>query len=149
MIMNKHPSAPWRKAKAPKKHIKLNDTAYKSNPEFRNETLPIHSRRLDIMSTLSSTQVIIVQGDTGCGKTTQIPQFILQDYPEARIAVTQPRRLAAVGVARRVAKELNSSIGSIVGYHIRGEKHYNSNSKIVFMTTGMFIQELVGSNKLE
>lgn len=147
--MNKHPVAAWRKSKVPEKRRKLNDTAYKSNPEFMNENLPIHSRKLDIMNTLASTQVLIVQGDTGCGKTTQLPQFILQAYPESRIAVTQPRRLAAVGVARRVAKELNTSIGNVVGYHIRGEKSYSGYSKIVFMTTGMFIQELVGASKID
>ena len=147
--MNNSTAASWRKSKAPQKRRKLNDTAIQINPEFFNENLPIHSRRLDIMSTLASTQVLIIQGDTGCGKTTQIPKFILQDYPEARIAVTQPRRLAAVGVARRVAKELNTTIGNLVGYHIRGERTYGSSAKIVFMTTGMFIQELVGANELQ
>lgn len=138
----------WRQAKTPIKRPKLNDTAYQSNPDFCNENLPIHSRRIDIMSTLASTQVLIVQGDTGCGKTTQIPQFILKDYPDARIIVTQPRRIAAVGVARRVAQETNTSLGKLIGYHIRGEKNYSPESKIVFMTTGMFIQELVGEKKL-
>lgn len=147
--MNSSIKPAWRKAKSPLKRRKLNDHAYRSNPSFENESLPIHSRRLDIMTTLASTQVLIVQGDTGCGKTTQLPKFILSDYPNARIAVTQPRRIAAVGVARRVARELNTSIGDLVGYHIRGEKSYKPNTQIVFMTTGMFIQELVGNNTLD
>lgn len=146
--MNRPPIPTWRKAKAPLKKRKLNDSAYKANPDFCNENLPIHSRRLDIMATLASAQVLIVQGDTGCGKTTQLPQFIYRDYPDSRIAVTQPRRLAAVGVARRVAREMGTSLGTEVGYHIRGEKNYRDSSRIIFMTTGMFIQELVGCSKL-
>lgn len=147
--MNKSNRPSWRKPAEPLKRRRLNDAAFRLNPTFENESLPIHTRRVDIMTTLSLTQVLIVQGDTGCGKTTQIPKFILTDYPSSRIVVTQPRRIAAVGVARRVAKELNSSIGDIVGYHIKGEKNYKESSKIVFMTTGMFIQELVGSPKLD
>jgi HrpA-like RNA helicase len=99
------------------------------------------------MSTLAVSQVLIVQGDTGCGKTTQIPQFILQEFPTSRVVVTQPRRLAAIGVAKRVSEELGCSLGDVVGYHIKGEKLYGDSSRVVFMTTGMFIQELVGSSE--
>ena len=147
--MNNSTTASWRKTKPPIKRRKLNDSEYQSNTEFRNVTLPIHSRKENIMQTLRVSQVLIIQGDTGCGKTTQIPQFILEEDERARIVVTQPRRLAAVGVARRVAKEMNTSLGTDIGYHIRGEKTYGQNSRIVFMTTGMFIQELVGAKTLQ
>lgn len=147
MIRHQQSNAPWRRTQ-PSKPRKLNDTAFRQDKEFVHPELPIHSRRLDIMKTLAAVQVMIVQGETGCGKTTQLPQFILQEYPNCRLAVTQPRRLAAVGVARRVCKELGCQIGSTVGYHIRGEKRYSQSTKIVFMTTGMFIQELVGTKEL-
>lgn len=68
-------------------------------------------------------KVILISGETGCGKTTQLPQFILEDayrhHKECRIFCTQPRRLSAVAVAERVATERGEPIGQTVGYQIR------------------------------
>ena len=117
--------------------------------EEHKRALPIHDRRGEIIRSVLTSQVVIVQGDTGCGKTTQVPQFLIQTGTAQRIAVAQPRRIAAVGVATQVARELNSKLGDIVGYHIKGESVYSKDSKIVFMTTGMLIQELVGSQEIK
>jgi ATP-dependent RNA helicase DHX57 len=140
-------SSRYRDQPVPVKKRKLNDEQWRATQSIPRTSLPIHSRRSDIMSTLAVSQVLIVQGDTGCGKTTQIPQFILQEFPTSRVVVTQPRRLAAIGVAKRVSEEMGCSLGDVVGYHIKGEKLYGDSSRVVFMTTGMFIQELVGSSE--
>lgn len=71
---------------------------------------------------IEAYKVIIVKGATGCGKTTRIPQFILDECREKRepcnIVVTQPRRLAAISVAKRVCEERNWQVGTIVGYQV-------------------------------
>mmetsp|Transcript_6473 Transcript_6473/g.11308 ORF Transcript_6473/g.11308 Transcript_6473/m.11308 type:complete len:1299 (+) Transcript_6473:2091-5987(+) len=113
------------------------------------EQLPIFEHKTAILEALESSRVIIVQGETGCGKSTQVPKYILQCSRANKIVVTQPRRLAAVGVAKRVADELHSEIGGIVGYHIRGERKVSPETQVTFMTTGMLIQELTGQKLKE
>lgn len=108
------------------------------------EQLPIFEHKLAILESLETSRVIIIQGETGCGKSTQVPKYILQSSRSNKLVVTQPRRLAAVGVAKRVADELHSEIGGVVGYHIRGERKVSSETQVTFMTTGMLIQELTG-----
>jgi HrpA-like RNA helicase len=108
------------------------------------ERLPIYAHKNEILEALEGSRVIIVQGETGCGKSTQVPKYILQSSRSNKLVVTQPRRLAAVGVAKRVADELRCEIGGLVGYHIRGERKVTSETQVVFMTTGMLIQELTG-----
>jgi pre-mRNA-splicing factor ATP-dependent RNA helicase DHX15/PRP43 len=75
------------------------------------EKLPAFASRLEFLSKLHEHQGVVVTGETGCGKTTQIPQFILECNPDLKIVVCQPRRLAAVGVATRVAEEMDTRIG--------------------------------------
>lgn len=84
--------------------------------------LPIHSYRDKILKILDSHSVIVLQGATGCGKTTQVPQFLL-DQAYARkercnIVVTQPRRIAAISNAERVANERNWPLKTVVGYQV-------------------------------
>lgn len=62
--------------------------------------------------------VVVISGKTGCGKSTQVPQFILKKHPSARIAICQPRRVAATSLAVRVSEEMGCKLGSKVGYHI-------------------------------
>lgn len=94
----------------------------------KRTTLPAFDMRQDILSTIESNQVILISGETGCGKTTQICQFILDDYIEkkqgsiCKIICTQPRRISAIAVAERVAEERNEKLGDSVGYQIRLEK---------------------------
>lgn len=75
---------------------------------------------------LQTNEVLIIQGHTGCGKTTQVPQFILDDYRSrnqlCNIVVTQPRRIAAISVAHRVCEERNWGIGTVCGYQVRKRK---------------------------
>lgn len=90
--------------------------------------LPAMKQREDILKAIQDNQVILVVGSTGCGKTTQVPQILLDEFvrqgrgAECRIVCTQPRRISAISVAERVAYERDESLGSSVGYQIRLEK---------------------------
>lgn len=87
--------------------------------------LPIWNMQDEIIELINNNQVVIISGDTGCGKTTQVPQFILEHCRMAekccRIITTEPRRLAVLSVADRVSKERGEAIGNIVGYQIKLE----------------------------
>ena len=89
--------------------------------EFRYPDLPIARRRKEIAEALRRHQVIVVVGETGSGKTTQLPKIALEVAGNRRgmLGCTQPRRLAAVAVARRIAEEADSEIGDFVGYQVR------------------------------
>ena len=82
-------------------------------------------RRQQILDNVNSSQVVLISGETGCGKTTQVPQYILdeswQQGRACRVLCTQPRRISAVSVADRVATERGESPGDTVGYTIRLE----------------------------
>ena len=89
------------------------------------EELPITAFRKEILDALSKNNVIIVCGETGSGKTTQLPKMAMElgcGQDGRKIACTQPRRVAATAVAERVAKELKTNIGEIVGYQHRFDK---------------------------
>jgi hypothetical protein len=89
-----------------------------SNSEFVNfrRQLPAFSKRQEIIDLIRNHQVVVISGDTGCGKTTQVPQYILEDYlvrkegSRCKIVVTQPRRISAIGVATRVAEERGENL---------------------------------------
>lgn len=113
------------------------------------EKLPVFSMRSQIMQAINDNPVIIIRGNTGCGKTTQVCQFILDDYiaseqgAYASIVVTQPRRISAVSVADRVAVERCEQLGQSVGYSVRFEsclpRPYGS---VMFCTVGVLLRKL-------
>ena len=88
----------------------------------QRQTLAINSKRAEILELLKSENCIIVKGFSECGKTTQVPQFILDDLRQnnvsCNIVVTQPRRIAAIRVAKRVCEERNLALGTVVGYQV-------------------------------
>ena len=94
----------------------------------KRKKLPAHELKNEILKVLEENQVLVISGETGCGKTTQVPQFILDDFLEkqkgsgCRILCTQPRRISAISVAQRVADERAENLGQSVGYHIRMER---------------------------
>lgn len=125
-----------------------NDNDLRKMLDFR-QTLPVFERRNDIMELINDRPVIIIRGNTGCGKTTQIAQFILEDYINSgqgaycNIAVTQPRRISAISVSERIASERSEPIGETVGYSVRFEtvlpRPFGS---ILFCTIGVLLRKL-------
>lgn len=82
---------------------------------------------------------------TGCGKTTQVPQFILDDPemgPTCRIIVTQPRRLSAISVAERISAEREEKLGTSIGYNIRFEAEMSESTQVLFVTPGVLLRKL-------
>jgi HrpA-like RNA helicase len=109
-------------------------------------SLPIAVMREDIVETIMRQQVTVVSGETGCGKSTQIPQYILERDPNARIICTQPRRIAAINLAYRVQDEMLQKTGTkeqLVGHHIRGQMACSESTRILYVTTGIFLSRLV------
>ncbi len=107
------------------------------------EELPVSERRDEILDAIKHNQVVIVAGETGSGKTTQLPKICLEAGRgiAGMIGHTQPRRLAARSVAARIAEELNSPIGHAVGYKVRFSDHTRPESYIKLMTDGILLAE--------
>lgn len=122
---------------------------YKSMAAMR-ASLPAMASKDAILSLLEKNRLVIIAGETGCGKTTQCPQFVLDDFIErgqgslCNIIVTQPRRLSAMGVASRVAAERLEELDGQgrVGYTIRGEKKAGRRTRLLFSTTGVLLRRL-------
>ncbi len=106
--------------------------------------LPITGRRQEILDTIRSHQVVVIAGETGSGKSTQIPKFCLElgRGVEAMIGHTQPRRLAARSIAARVAEEVGTSIGELVGYTVRFTDEVGARTLVKTMTDGILLAEL-------
>ena len=117
--------------------------------------LPIHSMRKKIIQTVFNNDCCIFLGETGCGKTTQIPRFLYEARERKLknminkksqrhrnlICCTQPRRVAAISVAERVASEINQKCGELVGYSVRFDEAISRRTKIKYMTDGMLLRE--------
>lgn len=119
-------------------------------PEFPEE-LPVSERREDIANAIDNHQVVIIAGETGSGKTTQLPKICLSlgRGVKGMIGCTQPRRIAARTIAMRVASELKSQLGHAVGYKVRFGDRISPDSYIKFMTDGILLAETQGDRFLE
>ncbi|MEV0246197.1 ATP-dependent RNA helicase HrpA [Nocardia sp. NPDC050712] len=114
-------------------------------PQIRYpEQLPVTQRREDIAAAIAAHQVVIVAGETGSGKTTQIPKICLELGRGVRgtIGHTQPRRLAARTVAERIAEELGTELGDVVGYTVRFTDHASDRTLVKLMTDGILLAEI-------
>ncbi|KAI2616291.1 P-loop containing nucleoside triphosphate hydrolase protein [Hypoxylon sp. NC1633] len=114
--------------------------------------LPVHQQRQEFLDLYQKTQILVFVGETGSGKTTQIPQYVLYDeiphLHQNMVACTQPRRVAAMSVAQRVADELDVYLGDEVGYSIRFEDKTSSKTILKYMTDGMLLREAMHDRKL-
>jgi ATP-dependent helicase HrpA len=114
------------------------------------ESLPVSGKREDIMAAMAAHQVIIVCGETGSGKTTQLPKIALAmgrgklNYPPGKgrlIGHTQPRRIAASSVAKRIAEELKTPLGDVVGFKVRFQDRLGRDASVKLMTDGILLAE--------
>ncbi len=110
-----------------------------------NEKLPVHAKREDVLGVLRHHQSVVIVGETGSGKTTLVPRFLLEaGYGElGMIGITEPRRIAAVSVADYVSRELASDLGGLVGYQIRHENRTGPETRLKYMTEGILLRELL------
>lgn len=115
------------------------------------DNLPITAHLSEIRTALTHHQIIVVAGETGSGKTTQLPKLMLEmgRGTFGQIGHTQPRRIAARSVAQRVAEELCTPLGEAVGYQIRFQKNTSSNTYIKIMTDGVLLAELTADPQLK
>ncbi|XP_037630844.1 ATP-dependent DNA/RNA helicase DHX36 [Sebastes umbrosus] len=129
---------------------KKSDYKYKEMLKFR-EKLPSYGKREELVELINSNRVLVVSGETGCGKTTQVTQFILDDYINrgvgslCRVVCTQPRRISAISVAERVAAERAESVGNgnSCGYQIRLQSRLpRRQGSVLYCTTGIILQWL-------
>ncbi|XP_057952642.1 DExH-box ATP-dependent RNA helicase DExH3 [Malania oleifera] len=122
--------------------------------EFRR-SLPAYKEKDALLKAISQNQVVIVSGETGCGKTTQLPQYILESEIEAArgavcsIICTQPRRISAMAVSERVAAERGEKIGESVGYKVRLEGMKGRDTRLLFCTTGILLRRLLVDRTLK
>ncbi|CAD7699242.1 unnamed protein product [Ostreobium quekettii] len=112
--------------------------------------LPIYPYRDELLDAIEKHQVLIIVAETGAGKTTQIPQYLMEaGYSNmGKIGCTQPRRVAAMSVAARVAQEMDVKLGGEVGYSIRFEDCTSDKTVIKYMTDGMLLREFLGEPDL-
>ena len=122
--------------------------------------LPVVGRREDIIAAIRENQVVVVVSDTGSGKTTQLPKMVAEALGNSNlkahnsskrkklIGCTQPRRIAAVSVAKRVAEELKTELGGFVGYQVRFDDRTSRETRIKFMTDGILLAETQGDRGL-
>jgi ATP-dependent RNA helicase DHX8/PRP22 len=139
--MSTFDGAPEWKQKAQSKTLSYGIISNKSIKEQR-ESLPVYKLKTELMRAISENQILVVIGETGSGKTTQMTQYMaeLGLTKSGMIGCTQPRRVAAVSVAKRVAEEYGCSLGEEVGYSIRFEDCTSKATIIKYMTDGMLMR---------
>lgn len=149
-VMSQMDGAPEWKQKIENKTLSYGIISNKSIKEQR-EGLPIFNLKNELLSAISQNQVLVVIGETGSGKTTQMTQYMAELGLTKRgmVGCTQPRRVAAVSVAKRVAEEFGCALGEQVGYSIRFEDVTSSDTIIKYMTDGMLMREYLADNDLK
>lgn len=110
--------------------------------------LPIFQSRAEILLKLEQNQILIIAGDTGCGKSTQLPQYLL-DAGYGKIACTQPRRIACTALAQRVALEMLKQFDSEIAYQTRFDKTKTSATRMLFLTEGVLLRQMVDDPSLQ
>lgn len=120
----------------------------------KRQTLPVWQHRARLLDLLGLNQAIILVGETGSGKTTQIPQFVVEaGYASItqmkQVACTQPRRVAAMAVVGRVADEMDVAVGEEVGYSVRFDECSGASTRLKYLTDGILMREAMTDPLLE
>jgi ATP-dependent RNA helicase DHX8/PRP22 len=138
----------WRE-KTQGKAVSYGQISSKSILEQR-ESLPVYRLKKELCQAIAQNQVLVVIGETGSGKTTQMTQYMLEMGYGAKgmIGCTQPRRVAAMSVAKRVAEEFGCPLGQEIGYTIRFEDCTSAATRLKYMTDGMLMREYLADNSL-
>lgn len=120
------------------------------NVVVHRSSLPIWKCRHEIVKLIEDHETVIIIGETGCGKSTQVPQFIVDSrlLESGCVAITQPRRVSACSLARRVAFERRVEVGREVGYSVRFDNQSSPRTKIKFLTDGMLLREILADPTL-
>ncbi|KIY45455.1 pre-mRNA-splicing factor ATP-dependent RNA helicase prp22 [Fistulina hepatica ATCC 64428] len=141
----------------PNEQLRLSLLARRESPLYQKmlvhrNALPIAAYRQTIVQALEESQVLVLSGETGCGKSTQLPTFLLEDQlsrgKRCKIYCTEPRRISAISLAQRVSRELGEpagavgTINSLVGYSIRLESNTSKNTRLAFVTYGIALRML-------
>uniref|UniRef100_A0A2P2JPR1 RNA helicase n=3 Tax=Rhizophora mucronata TaxID=61149 RepID=A0A2P2JPR1_RHIMU len=113
------------------------------------EKLPAFKMKSKFLKAVAENQILVISGETGCGKTTQLPQYILEEEiscmrgAECNILCTQPRRISAMSVSARISAERGETLGETVGYQIRLEAKQSDQTRLLFCTTGILLRQLI------
>eukprot|EP01052_Picozoa_sp_SAG31_P011667 SAG31_NODE_665_length_12992_cov_3.676181_1_plen_1090_part_00 len=134
-----------------KPSVAASDFSKSKSIKEQREYLPIFKCREQLMQVIRDNNVVVIVGETGSGKTTQMTQYLMEDgYGDyGVIGCTQPRRVAAMSVAKRVSEEMNCELGAQVGYAIRFEDCTSSDTVIKYMTDGVLLRESLNPEQLE
>ncbi|KAF7665938.1 hypothetical protein LDENG_00127400 [Lucifuga dentata] len=150
------PYRPVSEHEAQQRSIHLQEKWERANPRL-SVVLPVDAHRQQVVSAVRSSRVVVIAGETGCGKTTRIPRFLLEEHvrggegADCNILVTQPRRISAVSVAHRVAHEMGPALKHCVGYQVRLESRppEHSGGALLFLTVGVLLRKLQGNPSLK
>lgn len=151
--MTSNPNHPDDQSSAADNHSQSKSYSATSQPQFKKRRLddeepsklPVCKHKDAFNRLITENHAVLIVGETGSGKTTQIPKWCV-DYcrrnsNDLSVACTQPRRIAAMSVAARVAKEINCKLGTQVGYSVRFEQSYTSETRLKYLTDGMLLRE--------
>ncbi|XP_055969720.1 ATP-dependent RNA helicase TDRD9 [Sorex fumeus] len=131
---------------------KLSNVTCAPETAYKYPDLPINRCKEEVISLIESNSVVIIHGATGSGKSTQLPQYVLDHYMQrstyCNIAVTQPRKIGASSIARWISKERAWTLGGLVGYQVGLEKIATEDTKLIYMTTGVLLQKIVSAKSL-
>ncbi|KAL6103838.1 dhx30 [Pungitius sinensis] len=150
------PYRPLSDGEARRLSAHLRDEWERAGPGLSVE-LPVDAHRRRVVSEVQSSRVVVIAGETGCGKTTRIPRFLLEECvrggegARCNVLVTQPRRISAVSVAHRVAQEMGPALKSSVGYQVRLESRppEHSGGALLFLTVGVLLRKLQSNPSLK
>ncbi|XP_018411618.1 PREDICTED: putative ATP-dependent RNA helicase TDRD9 [Nanorana parkeri] len=146
----------YRSTEANLAHYRHKATEVKNMPMLEHDltypVLPILNSREKLITLIECNSVVIIQGATGSGKSTQLPQYILDHHMQhsayCNIVVTQPRKIAACSIATWISKERKWLLSGLIGYQVGLEKKASSDTRLSYVTTGVLLQKIVGAKSL-